>query len=125
MDADDRDDHQSPPPDSFRRFLVFAAPLSTIVCAVTILTALSQSSGSLHLLAFIGWPIASILLYFVFWTQNTIEGCVVLVIYAGLIFLLSRFAPDHIIYPGAVSCLTAWAATRVHRKFCDRKPWIE
>lgn len=101
-----------------------SALLAVPVCAATILVA-SRQADPLSLSGFVVWVILSLFLYFVFWTQNTVEGLLVLVMLSVTGLLVASKLPPDWAHPAAVACFGAWLATRFHRAIDERKKSIE
>ena len=111
--------------ESLGRFLATQFLLSLIVSAVTLLVAYLLAGHSLTPLAYVGWSAASFILCGVFIIQNTVEGCVILIIWFVLLLFAAKVAPAHILYPAATAFLTSWLVTRIHRRYAYGMPWIE
>jgi len=108
------------------RFFAFAVPL---LCASSLVTHVAIRIGlpdieistrlSLVLLA------VSSVVFIMLVGQNFIEGGVILV----MIFVMGGAAvwpmDFNFWYPFACSIASAWIATRVHRRFCNREVWFE
>lgn len=126
MDSDDEEDEWTPSQDSAGRFFAFAIPLILVSVAVTvgiaIWTSPSDQLTGFEYAAWIGFPIV---VFLVFVIQNSIEGCVILVMLGVVIGIGSRFLPPHLFLPAISALIAPWFLTRIHRRFCDNKPWIE
>jgi hypothetical protein len=106
------------------KFPCHVAFLLVLVCTATILVA-SRQAEPLSLSGYIVWTILSLFLYFVFWTQNTVEGLIVLLMLSVIGLLLGRKLPSDWIHPAVVACFSAWLATRFHRAIDERKKSME
>ena len=126
MASGDEKDERSPPKISPGRFFAFAVPLALVSALVTIGIALWKSPSDqltgLEYAMWIGFPLIAFL---TFVGQNSIEGCVILVILGIGLGIGSRFIPPHLLFPGVSALAVPWIFTRIHRRFCDGKPWIE
>lgn len=126
MAKEDKEDAWSALEDSPRRFFAFAVPLSLLSSLVTLGIAYwSSPNHELNGIGYVAWLSMPIFAFVAFVGQNTIEGCVILVFLGVGLGIGSRFLPLHLLYPGVSVLIAPWVLTRVHRRFCDRKPWIE
>ena len=117
---------QEPQPESFGRYLRFAVPLIVVIAGVSLgitkVMTPDQPLGIWVLVICLGAPFP---LYFVLSDQNTVEGCVVLGMFLVLIVLMAKTMPKNIVVAITAVWLLAWLATRIHRRYCNGRDWIE
>ena len=117
------DDEWTPSQDSLGRFIAFAVPLSLVAALITVVIATWKSPddqlSGLEYATWIGLPLVAFL---VFVGQNSIEGCVILIVLGIGLAIGLRFLPAHFLFPGVSALIALWLLTRIHRRLCDGKP---
>ena len=122
----DPDCDSTPREDAFGRFLLFAIPFGIAASTATVSIAYwAAPDRHLTSVGYATWAGIPFPVYFVLSGQNTVEGCVLLAILGVIIVVMSRFMPSNILYPAITAIVAPWLMTRIHRRYCDKRPWIE
>ena len=109
---------QDPPP-----WLGFV--LALVAAAITIAVAHGLApAGRLTIAGYCGWLVAGCSFYLTMVMQNTVEGCVALVILGAGLIVLKQVLPPHILWPIITAIASATILSRIERRVI-KGVWIE